>query len=117
MEKFIKADMKVLESKCTLGRRQDNDLTMTSNGYTALNTVLMVVGVIIFVSLAILVSTYAGVGLVPLVVVGLILAILAVCKDSEADEAKSELKSNELEHNALQQKLKSISKARSVFAR
>lgn len=113
----VRGKMKVCENKCNLGRREVNDLTMTSNGYTALNTLLMVVGVIILVPLAILVSAYAGVGLVPLVVVGLIFAILAARKDSEADDAKSKLKSNEIEHDALQRQIRSMSKTNSVFSR
>lgn len=113
----VRGKMKACENKCDLGQRQVNDLTMTSNGYTALNTLLIVIGVIILVPLAILVSAYALVGLLPLVVIGLTLAILAARKDSETDDAKSKLKSNEIEHYALQQELRSISKARSVLSR
>jgi hypothetical protein len=81
-----------LDKEYNLDLRQVNDLTMTSNGYTALNTLLIIVGVIILVPLAILVSTYAIVGFLPLVVIGLTLAILAARKDSEAEEAKAKLK-------------------------
>lgn len=108
----VRGKIKISESKCDLDQRQVNDLTMTSNGYTALNTLLVVVGVIILVPLVILVSAYAAVGFLPLVVVVLILAILAARKDSEADEAKSTLKNNEYHRNVLKQDLISLKKAR-----
>lgn len=88
----IPKKINTLESDYSRQLRQVNDLTMASNGYTALNTLLMVVGAIIIVSLAILVSTYAAVGFLPLIVIGLTFAILAARKDSEAEDAKSKLK-------------------------
>ena len=106
----VRGKMKVCENNCDLGQRQVNDLRMTSNGYTALNTLLLVIGVIILVPLAILVSAYALVGLLPLVVIGLTLAILAARKDSEADDAKFHLKSNEIQRHVLKQDLISIKK-------